>query len=57
MYQELKRLRNMPARQNYNFEATDLTATKYEVENFMTIHEQQTSGQDVALPDNASTQF
>ena len=47
----------MPARQNYNFEATDLTATQHEVENFMTIHEQQTSGQDVALPDNASTQF
>lgn len=55
MYQESKQLRNRPTRQNYNFEATDLSAMDYEVENFMTIYEQPTSNQDVALLDRAST--
>ena len=55
MYQELKGLRNSPARQNYHLEATDLTATEYEVENFMTIHEQPMSSRDVTLLDSAST--
>ena len=55
MYQELKGLRNSPARQNYHLEATDLIATEYEVENFMTIHEQPTSFQDMAMLDSAST--
>ena len=45
----------MHTRQNYNFEVTDLTATDYEVENFITIYEQPMSNQDVALLDSAST--
>jgi len=54
MYRELQQLRNRP-RQNYTFEASDLLNMNYEVENFMTVYEQSTPNQDVALLDSAST--
>jgi hypothetical protein len=54
LYREVQQLRNKP-RQNYNFEASDLPDLDYEVKNYMTVYEETTPNQDVALLDSGST--